>query len=481
MPRFNAIKPARVDIDRDIKPLEVWKYQPKTVFLGTSRIHQSIDASLLQGTPYAPAYNAAIPAGSLASNIANLEQYKRLDPNLKTVFIELFLWNFLGQDQTYSLRPSADVLWDIQKLFVSGRAVFDSVRTVRYNLFGGGPVAHIARDGHYVYAPNHNPAGLFAEFPEGIRQMEPHGRADLHLYQPAFASFAKINAFARSHGIRVVWIVTPEHAYVDQWIESIGGWDVVEEWLRRLAKAAPLYSFSQPNRLVYENVSSHMQYWYDPFHFTPKMGADMLRELTGRVASDLPKNFLIRLTPENIGEQIEARRRGIEEWGHRHQRFVGELDETIGLIKLKLENIGEVSSAGLTVDGRLYKWARRTAGSVESAKRLPSGYLLTGWAVDARFDRRVKAVVAAIGAKIVKSVVPDVDRSDIRAGVAPHAARSGYRIIVPSDPTLKPSASTPIRIFALMQDGVAVELASKLSAMTAGAVADAPFVQTAPN
>ena len=38
----NALKPKRLDIDRLIKPYEVWRYQPRTVFLGTSRIHQAI-------------------------------------------------------------------------------------------------------------------------------------------------------------------------------------------------------------------------------------------------------------------------------------------------------------------------------------------------------------------------------------------------------------------------------------------------------
>src|SRR6476660_4783963 len=41
----NAIKPKRLDIDRMIKPYEVWRYQPHTLFLGTSRFHQSIDPS----------------------------------------------------------------------------------------------------------------------------------------------------------------------------------------------------------------------------------------------------------------------------------------------------------------------------------------------------------------------------------------------------------------------------------------------------
>src|SRR5258708_31774842 len=56
---INDIKPKRLDIDRLIKPYEVWRYQPRTIFLGTSRAHQSLDPSVLDGTRFAPAYNAS--------------------------------------------------------------------------------------------------------------------------------------------------------------------------------------------------------------------------------------------------------------------------------------------------------------------------------------------------------------------------------------------------------------------------------------
>src|SRR5512144_1026210 len=50
---INTQKPKRVDIDRLIKPYEVWRYQPRTVFLGTSRVHQSLDPAVLDGTRFA--------------------------------------------------------------------------------------------------------------------------------------------------------------------------------------------------------------------------------------------------------------------------------------------------------------------------------------------------------------------------------------------------------------------------------------------
>jgi hypothetical protein len=66
----NALKPKRINIDRLIKPYEVWRYQPRTILLGTSRVHQSMDPFILSGTGFAPAYNASMPAGSMDMNAA---------------------------------------------------------------------------------------------------------------------------------------------------------------------------------------------------------------------------------------------------------------------------------------------------------------------------------------------------------------------------------------------------------------------------
>jgi hypothetical protein len=81
-PGTNAVKFARLDIDRQLKPLEVWLEQPRTVFLGTSRIHQGFDPAVLDGTEYAPAYNAAVPANQLNENLRELELYFRLAPGI---------------------------------------------------------------------------------------------------------------------------------------------------------------------------------------------------------------------------------------------------------------------------------------------------------------------------------------------------------------------------------------------------------------
>src|SRR5687767_8444706 len=86
--RMNAVKPMRLNIDRVLKPYEVWRYQPRTVFLGTSRVHQALDAATLDWTSLAEAYNASIPGSMLSENAAYLEQFLEIDSNLQVVVVE---------------------------------------------------------------------------------------------------------------------------------------------------------------------------------------------------------------------------------------------------------------------------------------------------------------------------------------------------------------------------------------------------------
>ena len=104
LPGINGVKPKRLAIDRLIKPYEVWRYQPRTVFLGTSRFHQSIDPAVLDGTRFSPAYNAALPATSLWETEALLEEFFEYDKNLRAVFVELFLYHFLGDERPRARR-----------------------------------------------------------------------------------------------------------------------------------------------------------------------------------------------------------------------------------------------------------------------------------------------------------------------------------------------------------------------------------------
>ena len=72
---FNASKPFRQDYDWIVKRYDVFRSQPVTIFLGSSRVKQSIDPALLADTGFAPAYNGGINGSAAYQEIGSYLQY----------------------------------------------------------------------------------------------------------------------------------------------------------------------------------------------------------------------------------------------------------------------------------------------------------------------------------------------------------------------------------------------------------------------
>ncbi len=326
LPGVNDVRPRSVNIDRQVKPFMVWSQQPRTVFLGTSRIHQSIDPAELDGTEFVPAYNASIPASSLGMNIAHLTWYIRLDPNLRTVFVEIFMWNFVGQGQDRTEWTFGDFIRNFVALFFSINAVEDTVATIEHNTIrGGAPAYELRRGGFFHYPPGHDASGPFSAFPGGM--LDIHRRATaaaghLVLNDAAFRSIQELIDLAHAAGLDIVFILTPQHAYELLYIDSAGEWHLFEEWLQRLTAMTTVISFSQPNEVVYEPVTSHMTYWNDPFHFSLRMGRLIQAGLADRPLPEAPANFMRRLTPADVAAHVAAVRAAIRDWRAENRDFV---------------------------------------------------------------------------------------------------------------------------------------------------------------
>ena len=322
LPHVNRHKPKRIDIDRLIKPYEVWLHQPATVFLGTSRIHQSIDPAILDGTELAPGYNGSIPASSLSLNVAHLRQYLELAPGLHHVYAELFLYNFLGQPQPPVNKTWSGFVLDSLGLHVSADAVWAGVLTIAYNFLVNTPPVQVKPGGYFSYRPGHDARVSFDGFAAGIWKQHETRTGGLQIHEPAMQAFRDLIRVATERGVSIRFLYTPNHAYDDYYIEAVGGWSAVENLLTRVSSEAEIYSFAQPNAFVYEEVSRRMTYWYDPYHFSLEMGRAIQDTLLGRSRPDLPSNFMVRLTPDVVPRLVRDRREAIRSWADRHPDFV---------------------------------------------------------------------------------------------------------------------------------------------------------------
>lgn len=323
---INQFKHKRINIDRVIKPYEVWKYQPRTVFLGTSRIQQSIDPAVLDGTEYALAYNASIPANMVSENAAYIDQYFELNKHLKYVFVELFLYNFVFPEPAPAPTTMMSMIRDIYPLNFSDTALFDSYYTIRLNMSGHPPTDVISPRGHRLNPPDRGGA---AEPDRNIAWvMRLHRQIPKMELQPAaFHALERIQASCEKHGAKLFLIMTPNFPYDDYRLLSLGYWDLLEDWYRKLARYPNVLSFTQYNDVVAEPPSDHMTYWYDILHFSERTATLALKAFLGKSDPEIPGNMMVPVNSENVERVLKERRKGLEKWIARNLEFTTAFDE----------------------------------------------------------------------------------------------------------------------------------------------------------
>ena len=321
--RINAVKPARVDIDRLIKPLEVWRYQPRTVLLGTSRIHQGFDPAVLDGTSFGPAYNAAIPGATVKESAANLEQFFRLDKNLRVVFVDLYLYSFAGS------RPppfeKSSFLETTSSLFLSAGSLLDALRTVAFNVLERPRMAHIAPGGYWVAPHSFRTSFDQQTFLDAMMKYH-HETPTMSFQSTAFAELDRIVDLCRRNDARLYLLIVPSYPWDDYRLLSMGDWPVLEHWLKRMSAYPNVISFSQYNEVLEEPPEQIMTYWNDPFHFNTHMGRLMLRSILGASDPDIPANFLRPVTSNTVEAVMHERRAGLDQWIDRNRQFTTVFD-----------------------------------------------------------------------------------------------------------------------------------------------------------
>lgn len=322
---FNEFKPKRRDIDRTMKPYEVYKYQPKTIFMGSSRIHESINPLNFEGTKFAPAYNAAIPANFLTMNTAQLRQYIRLNKNLKYVFIELFFWDFIFGQPSEPKLGFYDFAMNSYNLFFSKTAFTDSIHTIFYNYLNINPPIYVHEKGFWMYQSGHNPEGLFNLYTKSIVNV--HKKIpQIDLQIDAFKTINDMVKLCEENNIEIYFIITPNYPYDDYRILSYGYWPLLEEWHRNVAKLPNVVSFSIYNKYLTESVSSKMIYWSDPLHASLLFGDLMIKSiLDGNINSNDTMSIINKSTVESV---LNNRFIALNNWINNNSVFVNNFENT---------------------------------------------------------------------------------------------------------------------------------------------------------
>ena len=161
-------------------------------------------------------------------NVAHLRQYLQLDPELRTVMVELFVYTFFEHVYPKTPEELSGFMSNSVTLFASIDTLWASICTLAYNAVDDITTHEIKPGGYLSYPPGHNSQGPFDGFAAGVWVHHPK--------KPGGPSCPSCDR-CRPHDDRPrsntcpwsCFLATPNHAYVDYYFDAIGAWDVLKE------------------------------------------------------------------------------------------------------------------------------------------------------------------------------------------------------------------------------------------------------------
>jgi hypothetical protein len=319
--RFNERKPLRDDHDRIVKRYDVWRSQPATIFMGSSRIKQTIDPKLVTSPAFAPTYNGAMNGAAEYGEIGSyLRHYLKIDKNLRHVFIEAFATSLLATGGAGPITEFGftDYIADVASVFFSVGGISSAVQTVWLNRRNP-RLGSSWEDGFAPIAlqPNHFSVHNVFNFVLHNAVIPSTSRFDRSIAVAAGAMIAD----CKSRGVECRFFISPLHADVLYAIYHLGLWQELEKVKRALAVLAPTYDFTRYNHLIEERTGP-VVYWPEAFHFAPALGELMAKAMTDTRTANIPENFGEVLDASNVEASLAAWREERDSWIAQHPESV---------------------------------------------------------------------------------------------------------------------------------------------------------------
>ena len=343
---FNASKPLRQDYDWIVKRYDVLRNQPTTIFMGSSRVKQSVDPQLLVNTGFAPAYNGGINGSAAYAEIKSyLQYYFSVDSNLHHVFIEAFASSMLSYDRLRhpDVRPPMDAeararqgtaapqmrpegvrfgraadIADFMSVFFSMSGLNSAFRTVSVNRAQQN-LTRSSDDGFapIALAPHHFSVRNVLNFVTYTGLLQRGGQVSPSIFPTA----RQMIAICEWYQVQCRFFLSPLHADVLFAMYHLGLWPELEKLKRALARLAPTYDFTRYSRFIDERIGP-VVYWPEAFHYSAALGELVVRAMTGLRTPDMPENFGAILRPDNIDASLAAWRAERDRWIAQHPDVV---------------------------------------------------------------------------------------------------------------------------------------------------------------
>ena len=458
IPGFNTLKPLRAQHDRVIKPYDVWRMRPRTIFIGASTVKQSIDPAQLESAGFRPAYNGGMDNGADFEEIRRFVRYYiEADPQLKFLRIEVFLpglaiWARAHDPQPPITDTASQVVKDGIAALFSASAIGFSVETIFQNKIRKPQPAVSVRSG-FSPVPSSDSHISVWNLPDMLYRnsvLRPGLSANPQLFRTA----EDIIQECRAHKIDCQFFFSPLHADALYGIYFMGLWNEICELKKGFARLAPTYDFTRYNDLIDERAGA-VVYWPEGFHFSPALGSKLARVMTGQRSPDLPLNFGVLMDANTVNADVAVWTAERDAWIRRHPLIAARYEAARFNVSEAVPRRGRLDSASRSIDisGELYTVRKGAAGVVEWSS--PEAALALGWVGDVEKGRPALAVAVFADGDLIAYAKPNYPRPELAKDPRDPLGIGGFLIPVGSG---KRGATENWRAFALFEDKIAVEL-----------------------
>ncbi|MBD2294027.1 hypothetical protein H6G06_11120 [Anabaena sphaerica FACHB-251] len=263
-------------------------------------------------------YNLALDGAVSYEILRYLQHTLKNQPNLKEVIfgIDFFMFNkFLGNQPGFDenrleknyLFPSdiMNSLFSLDTLEVSRKTILASLQQENYDKYYG----------ENGFMPN-------SKYRDGKAKIWFTKSINIYFQfnykykfnDKYFEDFQKIVKICREKNIKLKVFISPSHAIDLESIRVTGEWQTFENWKRKILKVTPVWDFSGYNSITTEPLQDVMENYADSSHYTKPVGDLILNRILGYKEKEVPADFGVLITPENIESHLAKIRADREEW-----------------------------------------------------------------------------------------------------------------------------------------------------------------------
>ncbi|MDJ0601544.1 MAG: hypothetical protein QNJ37_22200 [Crocosphaera sp.] len=329
-------KTEKINHDRLYKTLDVIHIKPEIILIGSSRVKQGLNPKHAAFPKNITTYNLGIDGSNTYEILRYLEHTYTNQPNLKKVIMGLdhYMFNdfYQLQDSFVEKRLNKTHMLgtDLLNALFSQDALIASKNTILENLTETKNTKGLTYgdNGFFPY-PYHNPndGNTPWRFRTTIQQYFGF-HPQYKLSDDRFNDFKKIVEFCRQHNIELIVFISPAHATQWETLRVTDRWDTYEQWKRKMVGITPVWDFSGYNSITTEPIQPVMSNYVDNSHYDPKIGDFVLNRILSHNVEQVPEDFGVLMTPENIDDHLAKIRSDREKWARIRPNEV-ELVETL--------------------------------------------------------------------------------------------------------------------------------------------------------